>query len=310
MAYAPGNGAKYSNTFRWHELKSRGNLIVTKIAVVTDSIACLNGEIVAKYGIEIIPINVLVNGKVYRDWVDITPSQAYELFLKDPDSFKTAPPTPEDCLEIFRRVSTQAKDIVCITVSTGISTLFNVARVASEKARVELPEMRIELIDSQTAAAAEGFVVIGAARAIQDGKGLGEVLEIANNIKNKVYTLVLLDTVKYVYRSGRVPRIAAQAASVLNIHPIFTISGTVHYATAATTKSHGIERMLKIMHEKVGNQPVHCAVMHAYDLEEAEKLKERLSTEFKCIELWVTEFSPVMGYATGTGTLGIACYTD
>jgi DegV family protein with EDD domain len=283
---------------------------VPDIAVITDSIACLTKELVAKYGIEIIPITVLVDGKVYRDWIDITPSQAYELFLKEPDSFKTAPATPEECLDIFHRASQKAKDIVCVTVSYKISTLYNMVRIAIEKSRVELPETRIELIDSQTATAAEGFVVLAAARAVLQGKNLGEVLEAANQVKNKVNTLVLLDTVKYVYRSGRVPRIAAQAASMLNIHPIFTISGTVRYATAAGTKSHGIERMLKMMRDKVGDQGVHCAVMHAYDLQEAERLKERISAEFNCIELWVTEFSPIMGYATGTGTLGLAFYTD
>jgi DegV family protein with EDD domain len=283
---------------------------VPDIAVITDSIACLTGELVIQYGIEIIPITVLVDGKVYKDWVDITPSQAYELFLKEPDSFKTAPATPEDCLDIFRKISRTAKYIVCVTVSSGISTLYNVAGVAKEKALAELPGTRIELIDSQTATAAEGFISLAAARAALEGKSLGQVLVAANHVKDRVNTIVLLDTVKYVYRSGRVPRIAAQAASMLNIHPIFTISGTVRYATAAPTKRRGIERMLKMMQDKVADQRVHCAVMHAYDLQEAEELKKRISSMFNCVELWITEFSPVMGYATGTGTLGVAFYTD
>jgi len=60
----------------------------------------------------------------------------------------------------------------------------------------------------------------------------------------------------------------------------------------------------------VGQSPVHVAVMHAYALDEAQKLKERVSSEFNCVELWVTGFSPVMGYATGTGTLGLAFYKE
>ena len=55
---------------------------------------------------------------------------------------------------------------------------------------------------------------------------------------------------------------------------------------------------------------MHVAVMHAYAQEEAAKLKERILSEFNCVELWLTEFSPVMGYATGTGTLGIAFYKE
>lgn len=64
-----------------------------KVAVVTDSIACLTNELVQKYRIEIVPIRLLVQGKVYRDALDITPSEAYELFLQDPESFTTSPDT-------------------------------------------------------------------------------------------------------------------------------------------------------------------------------------------------------------------------
>jgi fatty acid-binding protein DegV len=65
-----------------------------------------------------------------------------------------------------------------------------------------------------------------------------------------------------------------------------------------------------MMTEKVGQNPVHVAVMHAYALDEAEKLKERIASEFNCVELWLTEFSPLMGYACGTGTVGIAFYSE
>jgi fatty acid-binding protein DegV len=68
--------------------------------------------------------------------------------------------------------------------------------------------------------------------------------------------------------------------------------------------------MLQMMRDKVGSRPVHVAVTHAYALDEAQKLKDRIAAEFNCIELWLSEFSPVMGYACGTGTVGIAYYSD
>jgi len=72
----------------------------------------------------------------------------------------------------------------------------------------------------------------------------------------------------------------------------------------------GIKHMLEILKDRIGQSPVHVAVMHAYALDEAERLMERISSEFNCAELFITEFSPVMGYATGTGTLGFAFYKD
>jgi len=281
-----------------------------QIAIVTDSVACLTEELIKQYDIEIIPLTILIDGRIYRDWVDITPEQAYQFFLKNPDSFKTAPATPEECLEVFRKTSQKAQNIVCITLSVKISTLFNMANIAREKALTELPGVNIVLIDSGTATAAQGFVALAAARAVEQGKSLEEVIESALEVKRKVNTLVLLDTVRHVYRSGRVPRIAAQAASILNIKPIFTVSDTVHFVTAVATRKQGVDRILRMMRDKVGNQPIHCAVMHAYDIQGAMMLKDRVSNEFNCVELWISEFSPLMGYATGTGTLGVAFYPE
>jgi DegV family protein with EDD domain len=281
-----------------------------EIAIMTDSVACLTKELIEQYGIEIIPLNVLAEGKLYRDGVDITPSKAYELLLKNPDSFKTSPPNPKECLEYFLRLGQKVKNIFCITLSTKISTFYNVALMAKEKAYSELPGVRIEVVDSETATAAQGFVVLAAARAAKAGKSFAEVIQTTQEIKAKVNAIVLLDTMRYVYRSGRVPRIAAQAASVLNIRPIFTVSGAVHFVTAVRSRKKGIERLLKMTRERVNNRPIHCAVMHAYDPEEAQKLKSLVAGEFNCVELWISEFSPIMGYATGTGALGLAFYAD
>jgi len=98
---------------------------------------------------------------------------------------------------------------------------------------------------------------------------------------------------------------------LLNIRPILTsFSGLVRFKSIARNREQGINRLLEIMKGKVGKNQVHVAVMHAYAPDEAEKLKERISSEFHCAELWVAEFSPVMGFATGTGTLGIAFYKE
>jgi fatty acid-binding protein DegV len=98
---------------------------------------------------------------------------------------------------------------------------------------------------------------------------------------------------------------------MLNIKPILTISsGLVRFQGMVRNREKGIKHMLEILKDRIGQSPVHVAVMHAYALDEAERLMERISSEFNCAELFITEFSPVMGYATGTGTLGFAFYKD
>ena len=282
-----------------------------QVAIVTDSIACLTKELVKQYRIGIVPIRLFFRDKVYRDWVDMSPSEAYELFLQDPQSFRTSPSSPGYYLEAYREASKQAKNIVCITLSSKLSTGYDMASIAKEQAKSELPETTIEVLDSQTVTAAEGFIALAAARTAADNKELAEVVKVAEEIRERCTFILLLDTIRYVYRTGRIPKIAARAASLLNIRPILSSSsGLVRFMGAVRSKERGIERILEMLRQKVGQNPVHVAVMHAYVPDEAEKLKERISSEFNCAELWITEFSPVMGYATGTGTVGFAFYTE
>ena len=281
-----------------------------KVAVVTDSIACLTREFTQQYGIEIIPVNFFVDGKLYRDWVDITPSEAYELFLKDPDSFKSSAPAPNDCVQAFHQASQRAESILCITVSSGLSAVYEVATDARKMIQTEQPNLTIEIMDSKSATPSEGMIALAAARAAQENRELAEVVSVAEEVKEKVNSYVLLDTIRHVYRSGRIPKIASQIGSVLNVRPILTVSEVIHFTAVVRNRKQGIERIIRMMREKAGGEPVRVAVMHAYALDEAERLKERVAAEFNCIELWLAEFSPVMGYACGTGTVGLAFYTE
>jgi DegV family protein with EDD domain len=285
-----------------------------KVAIIADSVACLTREMVEQYGITIAPIPISFQGKIYRDWVDISPTEAYELFLKDPGSFKTAGASPGIFLDAYRQASKRAKNILCVTLSTKLSGAYDAARKAIEEARKELPQLSVEVVDSKTVTAAEGFVALAGARAAEAGKSLAEVVKAAEEIRDRVIFLALVDTIRHVYRTGRIPKIAAVAGSMLNIKPILAVSpktsGVVHFIGAVRSRERGIDKMLGIMKDRVGQNPAHVMVMHAFAPDEAEKLKERVSAEFNCAELWLTEFSPVMGYATGTGTLGLAFYKE
>jgi DegV family protein with EDD domain len=216
-----------------------------------------------------------------------------------------------DYLKVFREVGSRIKNILCITASSKVSTTHDVAKLSKEQAEAEFPETLIAVVDSQLATAAEGLVALAAAQAARAGKSLAEVVKVAEGVRGKVTFVAFLDTIRYVYRSGRIPRVAALAGAMLNIRPLLTMSsGVVRFMGAVRSRERGIERMLKLVKDKAGQRPVHVAVMHAYALEEAEKLKERVASAFNCAELWLTEFSPLMGYATGTGTLGLAFYPE
>jgi DegV family protein with EDD domain len=282
-----------------------------QVSVITDSIACIPSDLRKRYNIGIIPLNFYANGNVYRDGIDVTPSQAYQLFLKDPETFKTSGASIGGCLEAFRTSAMQGKDILAVILSSKLSAIHNNAEAAGRQTQEEYPGISVVVTDSMTAAAAEGFVALAAARAAQKGGSLAEVEAVARQVREKVGIIAYMDTVRYIYRSGRIPKIASVAGSMLKIKPIFTFSsGVPRFMGAVRNKNIGIKRLIEEMHEKAGDRPLHVAVMHVYAECDAINLKNKVSEEFNCVELWLTEFSPLMGYACGTGTLGLAFYPE
>ena len=135
------------------------------VAVITDSISCLPSDIIERFQIHILPINLYFGEKVYKDWMDTPPSEAYELFQKDPESFATSAPSPGDCFEAYREASKRVKDVLVVTVSSRLSMVYQSAQIAREQAKEELPGTTIEVMDSYLATAGEGLVALAGARA-------------------------------------------------------------------------------------------------------------------------------------------------
>jgi DegV family protein with EDD domain len=282
-----------------------------KVVIVTDTIACLTKEMVEQYGIKVVPINIFFEGKMYREGIDITPAEGYRLLEKAPEQFTTSTPSPGEYLELYHELSARAESILCITLSSKFSTLYNVAQIAKEQAKEELPQTTIEVLDSKTATVGEGLIVLAAAQAAAKGKDLAEVIEAAEKVKEKVDVIAFMETIRHAYRTGRIPKVASQIGSMFRIKPIVTISeGAVHFISVVRTKRQGVEQIIQIMRGKVGLNPLHMAVAHAAVPEEGERLKQQISSEFNCVEAWLTEFSPVMGYATGRGTLAVGFYPE
>lgn len=287
-----------------------GEPLKKRVAIVTDSVACLPPEVVRQYGVRVVPLVIYFEGKSYREGVDISAAEAYALLAKAPDQFTTSPGSAGDYLEAYRELSAQYTAIVCITLSSKLSTLYNMARVARDQAETELPGVSIEVVDSMTAAAGETLVVLAAVRGAAEGKDLAEVVNIAETTRERVTAIGIFQTMRHVYRTGRVPKFASQILSSLSVKPLFSISGTVHINSVDTNKERGLKRLLTIMREKVGNRPVHVAISHANVPDEGERLRQWISAGFNCVELWLTDFSPIMGYATGEGTLVIGFYAE
>jgi len=282
-----------------------------KVAVVTDSVACLPKELVDKYLIKIVPISLIINGNVYRDGVDITPTEVYQLLTTTKNTPTTSSPSPGDFIKAYRELSKSVDGIVCITICSDISMMFNSATKAKQIAQEEMPELAINVVDSRTAGGAQGFVALSAARTAALGKDLAEVTRVAENMISQVSMIAVLDTLYYLARAGRIPKIAAWAGSMLKINPILTFSHEgIGLLERARTKPRAVNRLLEIMEEKTEGKPVHVNIMHANVTDEAIALKQRIEAQFKCSELYITDFAPTMGVQAGPGTLALAFYSE
>jgi len=282
-----------------------------KVAIVTDSIACLPPEMVGQYQLRVVPVNIHFNGRIYRDGLDITAEEAYRLLEEIPGHFASSPASVVEYLEAYRQAGTRANSILCFTLSSRLSTLYNMARLAKKEAEKESPRRKIEVFDTGTAAVGEGLIVSAAAQAAAVGKSLAEVIKIARAVKSKVRVIGLMETIRHVYRTGRIPKFTAQLGSFLRIKPLFGISGGVVRLIGLTrSQESGMKRALAMMKREVGSNPVHVAVAHANEAEAGKRLTEEIASQFNCVELWLTNFSPVMGYATGKGTVAVAFYSN
>jgi DegV family protein with EDD domain len=284
-----------------------------KVAVVADSVCCLPQEIIEKYDICVVPLQIVYEGRSYRDGVDITPNEVYKIMRKKENLPTTSTASAGDFLDAYRQMSQKAESILCITLTSLQSKVFEAASTARQIAREEIPNTNVEVFDSRAVAGALGFIVREAARVASDGGGMDEAIEAAKNIMGKVNFLAMLDTLYYLARLGRIARAAAWVGSVLDMKPVLEHNpavGETMPVARPRTKRKAVERMLRIMAERMGDSRVHVVVQHADELEEAKKLAAEIESRFNCVEMSITEFAPVMGVHTGPGLLAIGFYAD
>ena len=283
-----------------------------KVAIVTDTTACVPPEQVARYDIEVVPVQLIIGERTYRDSIDITPTEFYALLRQSKKQPTTSSSSPDPYLRAYENASNRAQSILCLTEPAKFSAMYNSARVAMDTARNTLRNTTIDVVECTTAAAGQGLVALAAAKAAALDKPLEEVREIAKNIMSKVNLYATLDTLTYLVRSGRVPQAAALVNSILNIKPIFTLNhADAHTVALPRTMKSALKRMLNLMEPTaVKGQPLHVAVMHADAPAEAINLRNKITSQFECEEIYITEFTPVMGVHTGPGLIGVAFYGE
>lgn len=282
------------------------------VAVVTDSTACLPRNLVEQYDIKVVPLTFVFGDTSYTDDPELDIEEFYHRLETEKNTPTTSPASPGTYLEVYKELSRECDAILCVTVASRISGMYQAARVAKDMAADELPETRIEVLDSGTAAMAQGFVVLAAARSAVEGGSLDEVTAAANEVKSRVQLVAMVDTLDYLARSGRIPRAGAWAASLVGLKPILSIkNGQVKLRSASRNAKRATDGMLKSLQERVnGEGCLRVSVIHANVPDMAEQLLEKVKQRVECTEVFIARFSPLMGIYTGPGVLGLVYYNE
>ncbi len=283
-----------------------------RLAVVTDSSACLPPDILQALEIITVPLAFQFDGEEFLDG-QLPPHEFYRRLEASRQPASTAAPGPGEFLDAFRQAGEAgATTVLCLTLAADYSATFDAAAGAAETAKAELPEQRVRVVDTGGLAMTHGFAVLEAARAAQAGASLEDAAELARGVAGRAEMIGVLDTMRFLVKSGRVPWIVHWAASVLRIRPVIAFEGGKPRSIARVrTAAKGMEELVRYLRRKAGPpERIHVAVMHANAPERAAELAERVREAISPAELIVAEFTAVMGVHTGPGFLGLAFYSD
>ena len=283
---------------------------------MTDTITAMPQEIADKYDITIVPMGIVIDGKLYRENEVNLPEYYQKLLqIKETEKLPTSSSiSAGEFLEACQELSQKAEGIVYISHSVRLGASSKAALAAKERLQEELPNIKIEVIDSGTACGAQMLIALEAARAAAAGKSFAEVVEVANNMIAKVKYIVVVDNLEYLSSGGRILEARPWAEAKVSTKALLetdAAKGVVHAPLARyKTKAKAMEGLLEIMKERCRDKKLHVVIEHINVPDEAEELKKKLLSQFQIAELYVTQTLPLVGRHTGPGSLFLCWWSE
>lgn len=272
------------------------------IALVTDSVCDLPREIMDRYQIHMVPLNVIMEDTEYLDKITMTPHEFYNV-LDDVSEYPTTSQPPVSQFEnLYEFLSKYYESVISIHLSSKLSGTYNAAASAAEK----FPGVTV--IDSKTLSGSLGLVVLKAAQAIDDGLEAEEITRKTREWSGNASIFVSVQTLKYMVRGGRVSALKGKLAKVMNLKPIVSIDKTGKsdlHGKAFSTRANR-RKILGMVRKEQRNGPVTSyAVVHAHAQNEADVFVKDLERLLGKDPEYVMDISPVVGLNAGKGAVAV-----
>lgn len=284
------------------------------VHVITDSVAQVPDQVARELGITVVPFTVTIQGKSFEDGVDLQPDELYRRMRMEKTIPMTSAPSPGKYLEILEKCIDQgARSILCVVLSSNLSGSYNVVGEVVEMMHEDHPKVTIAILDSKSAAIAEGFIAIKAAEAAMEGKDLAEVVKEAQDTQKHVGIVVSFDSLEYLALGGRIGKAAYLLGSMIDIKPIITLDSEGFVDPVG--KAFGNHKAYESIIEWVKETTTDCnhltlAIMDADAPDRAYELKQLAVERLIPDKIFQTTVTPVMGAHTGPGLVGIGYYYE
>lgn len=271
------------------------------IHVVTDSTSDLTPEAARHLGVTVVPLTVRFGEEELRDGVDLDADGFYARLADDPRPPTTSQPSPEAFAAVYREL---LRDPDAAVVSVHISAKLSGTVQSATLAAGDYPG-RVYVVDSGSVSVGIQFLVRAAVRDLALGADLDAVVTLAQERRRRVVTYVLLDTLTYLQRGGRIGRAAAFLGGVLNVKPLLRVEdGEVHPEARVRNRAQGMARLYELV---AAAGPLEAlGTMHGGAPELLEEMRRGLGLRYPGLDLVTGQLGPVVGTYAGPKAIGVA----
>lgn len=276
------------------------------LKLVVDSTADLSQEIIEKYGISVVPLNVHFGEEVFKDGIDLNTESFFEKLKGSNVMPRTSQPSPGDFHKVYSSLIAEGHSIISIHISANLSGTFQSATIAKNM----LPDADITLIDSKSASLGLGLIAYQCAKLIEQGKSASEITEIAKNIVDGQVICFGVDTLEFLQKNGRIGKASALIGTLLNVKPILTLNseGIVSPLGKVRGKNKVIPYLVEKAKEKFGNEEVNIAVAHALSPDQRDALLAHAKEELNVQDILEGNIGSVIGTNAGPGVIAIVAH--